>query len=162
MEFVDRVSAYPNRYLMTTEDGSARYVVLERADEPVTVGTPLNAETFNTLIPNVFPVERGGTGANVAAEARNNLGIGCTEIFSGTFTSGSKSWTEEYSLIVVVGYTISGNAKISLVIPASAVDGSLYQLEADGAWVTFTANNKTLTISSRSNSGAITKIYGII
>ena len=49
MEFIDRVSAYPNRYLMTTEDGKASYVVIERADEPITVGTPLNAETFNSL-----------------------------------------------------------------------------------------------------------------
>ncbi len=47
MAFVDRVSAYPNRYMMTLENGSASYVVLERADEPITPGTPLNAETFN-------------------------------------------------------------------------------------------------------------------
>lgn len=49
MEFIDRVSAYPNRYLLIEADGSQRYVVIERADEPVTVGTPLNAETFNSL-----------------------------------------------------------------------------------------------------------------
>ena len=53
MEFVDRVSAYPNRYLMTTEDGRTSYVVLERADEPVTVGTPLNAETLNPMAEEV-------------------------------------------------------------------------------------------------------------
>lgn len=50
MYFQDRVSAYPNRYLMTTADGSASYVLLERADEPTQVGTPLNAETFNSLL----------------------------------------------------------------------------------------------------------------
>jgi hypothetical protein len=50
MEFVDRVSAYPNRYLMTDENGHASYVVLEKADEPTTVGTPLNAETFNGML----------------------------------------------------------------------------------------------------------------
>ena len=42
MEFVDRVSAYPNRYLVTDENGNAYYAVLERADEPITPGTPLN------------------------------------------------------------------------------------------------------------------------
>lgn len=47
MEFKDRVSAYPNRYAMTDENGNTSYVVLERADEPVVTGTPLNAETFN-------------------------------------------------------------------------------------------------------------------
>ena len=47
MEFIDRVSAYPNRYVMTDENGNTSYVYLERADEPTVVGTPLNAETFN-------------------------------------------------------------------------------------------------------------------
>lgn len=47
--FVDRESAYPNRYLVTPDNGSAYYALLERADEPVTAGTPLNAETFNKL-----------------------------------------------------------------------------------------------------------------
>ena len=51
--FVDRESAYPNRYLMTPVNGTASYVVLERADEPVTPGTALNAETFNGLISTI-------------------------------------------------------------------------------------------------------------
>ena len=48
--FVDRESAYPNRYLVTPDNGSPYYALLVRADEPVTPGTPLNAETFNNLI----------------------------------------------------------------------------------------------------------------
>lgn len=48
--FVDRESAYPNRYLVTPDSGSPYYCLLERADEPVTPGTPLNAETFNNMI----------------------------------------------------------------------------------------------------------------
>lgn len=48
--FTDRESAYPNKYLVTPETGNPYYVILERADEPVVAGTPLNAETFNTLI----------------------------------------------------------------------------------------------------------------
>lgn len=55
MEFVDRVSAYPNRYLMTDENGHASYVVLEKADEPTTVGTPLNAETLNGMVAGLAP-----------------------------------------------------------------------------------------------------------
>lgn len=49
MEFVDRKSAYPNRYTMTDEAGNVSTVYLERADDPVVKGTPLNAETFNAL-----------------------------------------------------------------------------------------------------------------
>ena len=54
--FVDRESAYPNKYLVTPESGSSYYIILERADEPVVVGTPLNAETFNNLIASFIPV----------------------------------------------------------------------------------------------------------
>lgn len=60
MEFVDRVSAYPNRYLLTDENGNAYYVVLEKADEPTTVGTPLNAETFNGMLAGLAPAVESG------------------------------------------------------------------------------------------------------
>ena len=60
MEFVDRVSAYPGRYIMPAEDGSTSYVILERADDPTVVGTPLNAETFNAMVAE-FISAAGGT-----------------------------------------------------------------------------------------------------
>lgn len=49
IDFEDRISAYPNRYIMTDENGNTSYIVLERADEPIKPGTPLNAETFNAM-----------------------------------------------------------------------------------------------------------------
>ncbi len=55
ISFKDRVSAYPNRYLLTAEDGSTSYVVLERADEPIVAGTPLSAATFDQLLAEVAP-----------------------------------------------------------------------------------------------------------
>lgn len=50
MEFVDRNSKYPNRYTMRDQNGNESLVYLERADEPIVEGTPLNAETFNSLL----------------------------------------------------------------------------------------------------------------
>ena len=50
MEFIDRKSTYPNRYNMTDENGRVSQIFLERADEPIVEGTPLNAETFNALL----------------------------------------------------------------------------------------------------------------
>lgn len=55
MEFTDRVSAYPNRYMLTDESGNSYYVILERADDPVVIGTPLNAETFNAMLAGLSP-----------------------------------------------------------------------------------------------------------
>jgi hypothetical protein len=49
--FVDRVATKPNRYKVTPENGGEPYyAILERADEPVVEGTPLNAETLNNLV----------------------------------------------------------------------------------------------------------------
>lgn len=50
MIFEDRVSTYPNRYTMTNQNGGTSLVILERADEPVQVGTPLNADTFAAMM----------------------------------------------------------------------------------------------------------------
>jgi len=76
--FVDRQSTYPNRYKITREDGTTEYVTLERADEPTVAGTPLNAETFNSLFAdlgnagseNVFlvNVSMGATSSDLVAD----------------------------------------------------------------------------------------------
>ena len=49
MVFEDRVSKYPGRWTMTKSDGTSEIVTLVRNDEPIKEGTPINAETLNTL-----------------------------------------------------------------------------------------------------------------
>lgn len=48
--FTDRMATQPNRYKLTDAEGNVSYVVLERADVPTTVGTPLNAANLNMLV----------------------------------------------------------------------------------------------------------------
>ena len=76
MEFIDRVSAYPNRYVMTDENGNTSYVYLERADEPTVPGTPLNAETFDAMadaiLEKALPLS-GGTMTGSVDMGKNNL-----------------------------------------------------------------------------------------
>lgn len=50
VQFVDRQSAYPNRYKITRADGTTEHITLERADSPTVEGTPLNASTFNNMV----------------------------------------------------------------------------------------------------------------
>lgn len=51
MAFVDRVSQYPGRVLITPEaGGEAFYATMVRADEPTNNGTPINASSLNELI----------------------------------------------------------------------------------------------------------------
>lgn len=74
--FTDRESAYPNRYLVTPASGSSYYIILERADEPVVVGTPLNAETFNNLIADFLPAPPvGAVGQYLQISAVNENGV---------------------------------------------------------------------------------------
>ena len=48
--FKDRVPQKPGRVKITPEDGTAFYATMERADEPIEVGTPLHAGNFNEMI----------------------------------------------------------------------------------------------------------------
>lgn len=49
MHFVDRKAKYPGRWTMMKSDGTSEIVTLIRNDEPVVDGTPMNADTLNTL-----------------------------------------------------------------------------------------------------------------
>lgn len=49
IHFEDRQAKYPNRWTMKKSDGTSEVVTLIRNDEPTVEGTPMNAETLNTL-----------------------------------------------------------------------------------------------------------------
>lgn len=49
MHFVDRKAKYPGRWTMEKSDGTSEVVTLIRNDEPIVEGTPMNANTLNTL-----------------------------------------------------------------------------------------------------------------
>lgn len=49
--FEDRIPTKPGRVKLTPEDGGAPfYAIMERADEPTKVGTPINAAALNSLV----------------------------------------------------------------------------------------------------------------
>ena len=50
LEFKDRVPGKPGRVKITPETGTAFYATMERADDPIQIGTPLNAGNFNEMI----------------------------------------------------------------------------------------------------------------
>ena len=102
MEFQDRVSAYPNRYLITDENGNTSYVYLERADEPTVPGTPLSAETFNALIEAIKACSLGGMTAPLDMGGKNIVNVnnvvstylnGARVRTLGNYTSEAKNFT---------------------------------------------------------------------
>lgn len=57
LEFIDRVPQKPGRVKITPDNGTAFYAKMERADEPVTEGTPLNAGNFNEMLAMIRSVD---------------------------------------------------------------------------------------------------------
>lgn len=57
LEFKDRVPQKPGRVKITPESGTPYYATMERADEPVEVGTPLNAKNFNEMVAMIQSVD---------------------------------------------------------------------------------------------------------
>ena len=55
--FEDRVPQKPGRVKITPENGTAYYATMERADEPLIEGTPLNAKNFNEMVAMIQSVD---------------------------------------------------------------------------------------------------------
>lgn len=85
MVFVDRKAKYPGRWTMKKSDGTSEVVTLVRNDEPEVEGTPMNAETLNTLSDVA-----GADVARIQAEAAREAAAG-----SATAASGSASAAEQ-------------------------------------------------------------------
>ena len=84
MEFIDRRAVKPNRFKVTPENGAAAYyVTMERADEVVVEGTPLNAATLNTIATSagVSPADVEPEAAVIQVRAVSNEYDGMTVVF---------------------------------------------------------------------------------
>lgn len=55
LEFKDRIPQKPGRVKITPENGTSYFAIMERADEPIEPGTPLNAGTFNEMLTMIQP-----------------------------------------------------------------------------------------------------------
>ena len=88
MHFVDREAKYPNRWTIIKADGSSEVVTLVRNDEPIVEGTPMNAETLNTI--------SDVAGADIArqqAEAAREAAAGSATAAFGSASAAEKSKT---------------------------------------------------------------------
>ena len=107
MVFVDRKAKYPGRWTMKKSDGTSEIVTLVRNDEPEVEGTPMNAETLNTLS-NVA----GADVARIQAEAAREAAAG-----SATAAADSASAAEESK-------TAAATSEINAAGSAAASAGS--------------------------------------
>lgn len=88
MVFVDRKAKYPGRWTMKKSDGTSEVVTLVRNDEPIVEGTPMNAETLNTLSDVA-----GADVARIQAEAAREAAAGSATEAANSASAAEKSKT---------------------------------------------------------------------
>ena len=116
MPFVDRESKYPNRYLVTDEFGNQYYLTLTRADEPVRVGTPLNAATFNKFFDSVL---QGAAVVNLLDNADFRHPINQRGVRSFSAGYGIDRWRASSNMTATIEVDDNGEY-IALMCSASA------------------------------------------
>ena len=71
---------------------------------------------------NALAVAYGGTGATTAAGARANLGIGITQLYFGTLTTGGTSFNYgNYNFYIILGQPWSSGSLTPIVVPKIAL-----------------------------------------
>ena len=88
MVFVDRKAKYPGRWTMKKSDGTSEIVTLVRNDEPEVEGTPMNAETLNTLSDVA-----GADVARIQAEAAREAAAGSATEAASSSSAAAESKT---------------------------------------------------------------------
>ena len=113
-----------------------------------------------------IPVSKGGTGATTAANARANLGVACTSLYSGTLSSGSTTFNYgNYNAYIIAGLPSSGASKMSLIVPKALITTTdvTWQIADEvnyrGFKLKYSGTTVTLTIGG--GTGSITNVYGI-
>ena len=129
----------------------------------------LGTVTKGTWNGSTIGVGYGGTGATTAANARTNLGIGLTELYSGDLTSGSATLTngKNYKMLLVCGQNNTSSSWSSVVVPTVLLSSTAtrFQISDDVNYVNFnlttSGNNVTFAINARSADGRIRRVYGV-
>ena len=117
---------------------------------------------------STIPVGNGGTGATSAASARTNLGVGVTQLYSGSLTSGSTTFNYgNYNFYVIIAKPKSTAGIISLTIPKAVLTttATKYQVADETNYLAFnlsySGSTVTLAYVGTSASGSVMKVYGI-
>ena len=108
----------------------------------------------------------GYSGQIVGQKFRQEGGL--TELFSGSFSSGTKTFSAAYSAFIVIGTVVSGASKITSTIPVAMLSSSdtQFQIADDANYLTFklkvSGTTATMTFNNRSSTGVIEKVYGML
>lgn len=157
MRFVDRKAKYPGRWTMTKSDGTSEIVTLIRNDEPVVEGTPMNANTLNTL--------SDVAGADIArekAEAAATVASSAKDAAEAAASSSEKSKDAAAKSEAAAKQYADNAAAIVSTDPTLTVSGAPADAKAVGDRINAIKvemqPDKTLTLSGAAADAAATGV----
>lgn len=155
MHFVDRKAKYPGRWTMMKSDDTSEIITLIRNDEPVVEGTPMNADTLNTLSDVAgadIAKEKAEAAAAVASTAKDAAELAATSSKkSKDAAAKSEAAAKQYA---------DNAAAIVSTDPTLTISGAPADAKATGDRINAIKieTDKTLTISGSAADAAATGV----
>ena len=163
-QYVDtsRTFFYFDQYHMS---GGVQTTYLDQYRFPDSGTDNANHTYYFLTTKSAVTIDQGGTGATSAANARYNLGIGCTQLYSGTLTSGSTTFNYgNYSAYLIYGLPSGETSICSIIVPKAMLTTSnvKYEIGVGSVDTNFYLKYSGTTVTLTWNAGgSITKVYGM-